>query len=165
IGWRQMARIEVWKQSGLLVDRARGLRQVRQGRAMSAPGELIGGGSVAQLRLVAEREQCLLAARGMSRPRDGQHFVEGEVRALVLARRMSKRAVMANVAEKLRQRKKTLAGIRDEGPVRAIARAGGHAKQRGRVAAHQRERSPAGKIAVEIAEKNCSFFHPAFTAA
>src|SRR5262249_47085946 len=66
VGWRQMARIEVWKQSGLLVDRARGLRQIRQGRAMSEPGELVGSASVAQLRLVAEREQCLLAARGMT---------------------------------------------------------------------------------------------------
>jgi len=104
-----MAGIEVGKQSGLLVDRARGLRQIRQGRAMSEPGELIGGGSVAQFRLVAEREQCLLAARGMPRPRNGQHLVEGEIRPLVLTRRMSKRAVMANVAAKLRQRNKNLA--------------------------------------------------------
>jgi len=104
-----MAGIEVWKQSGLLVDHARGLRQIRQGSAMSEPGKLIGGGSVAQLRLVAEREQCLLTAGGMTRPRDGQHFVEGEVCPLVLTRRMSKRAIMANVAAKLRQRNKNFA--------------------------------------------------------
>jgi hypothetical protein len=104
-----MARIEMRKQSGLVVDRARGLRQIRQGRAMSKPSELIGGGSVAQLRLVAEREQCLLAARGMTRPRNGQRFVEGQICPLVLTRRLGKRAVMANVTAKLRQRNKNLA--------------------------------------------------------
>src|SRR6516162_3823738 len=72
-----MAWIEMRKQSGLVVDRTRGLRQIRQGRAMSEPSELIGGASVAQLRLVAEREQRLLATRGMTRPRDGQRFVSG----------------------------------------------------------------------------------------
>src|SRR5262244_3939616 len=99
-----MARIEVWKQSGLLVDRTRGLREIRQGRAMSEASELIGGGSVAQLRLVAEREQCLLAACGTTRPRDGKRFVEGQIRPFALARRMSKRAVVTDVAAKLRQR-------------------------------------------------------------
>src|SRR5262249_27188946 len=112
-----MARIKVRKQFGLLVDRARGLREVRQGRAVSEASELIGGGSVAQLRLVAEREQSLLAARGATRPRDGQRFVEGQIRPLALARWMSKRAVMANVAAKLRERNKNFARIRDEGAV------------------------------------------------
>src|SRR5262249_30187753 len=88
IGWRQMAGVEMRKQSGLLVDRARGLREIRQCRAMSEASELMGGGSVAQLRLVAEREQCLLAACGLPRPRDGKHFVEGEIRPLALARRL-----------------------------------------------------------------------------
>src|SRR5262249_22228319 len=101
IGRRQMAGIKVWKQSGLLVDRARGLREIRQGRAMPEASELIGGGSVAQLRLVAEREQCLLAACGTTRPRDGKRFVEGQIRPLALARRMSKRAVVTDVAAKL----------------------------------------------------------------
>src|SRR5262245_56758897 len=72
IGWRQMAGIEMRKQSGLLVDRARGLREIRQCRGMSEPSELVGGGSVAQLRLVAKREQCLFAACGMTRLRDGK---------------------------------------------------------------------------------------------
>src|SRR5215813_12027626 len=83
----------------------------------------------------------------MPRPRDGQHFVEGEVCALVLARRMSKRAVMANVAAKLRQRNKNLARIRDDGTVRAIAPAGGHAQQRSKVAVHKLQRFLAREIA------------------
>src|SRR5262249_53088893 len=109
IGWRQMAGIEMRKQSGLLVDRARGLREIRQCRGMFEASELIGGGSVAQLRLVAEGEQCLLAACGTTRLRDGKHFIEGQVRPLALARRLSKRAVVANVAAKLRQRNKNFA--------------------------------------------------------
>src|SRR5438445_143488 len=102
---RAIAIVHRWSSS----DRARGLRQIRQGRAMSEAGKLIGGAAVAQLRLVAEREQCLLAARGMTRPRDGQRFVEGQICPLVPTRRLGKRAVMANVTAKLRQRNKNLA--------------------------------------------------------
>src|SRR6516162_6505470 len=160
-----MARIKVRKQSGLLVDRARGLREIRQGRAMSQARELIGGGSVAQLRLVAEREQRLLAACGTTRPRNGKRFVEGQIRPLVLTRRMSKRAVMTNVAAKLGQRNKNLARIRDDGAVGGVAPAGGRAHERGKVAVHERERFLAGEIAVEIVGQNCSSVHPAFTAA
>src|SRR2546425_3381076 len=104
-----MARIEMRQQPGLLVHRARSLREIGQGRPVSEAKKLIGGGSVAQLRLVAEREQCLLAAGRMTRPRDGKRFVERQIRLLALARRMRKRAVMANVAAKLRQRNKNLA--------------------------------------------------------
>src|SRR5215472_15589169 len=132
---------------------------------MSQASELIGGGSVTQLRLVAEREQCLLAARGLPRPRDGKRFVEGQIRPLALARRMRKRAVMANVAAKLGQWNKNLARIRDDGAVGGVAPAGGCAHERGKVAVHKRERFLAGEIAVEIVGQNCRSVHPAFTAA
>src|SRR5262249_27033536 len=160
-----MAGVEMRKHPGLLVDRARGLREIRQCRAMSEASKLIGGGSVAQLRLVAEGEQCLLAACGLPRPRDGKHFVEGEIRPLALVRRLSKRAVMANVAAKLRQRNKNFAWIRDDGAVGGVAPAGGRAQQRAEVAAHKRERFLAREIAVEIVGQNCRSVHPAFTAA
>src|SRR5262249_8013494 len=160
-----MARIEMRKQSGLLADHARGLREVRQGRAVSEASELIGGGSVAHLRLVAEREQSLLAARRATRPRDGQRFVEGQRRPVALARGRSKRAGMANVAAKLGERNKTLARIRDDGAVGGVTPAGGRAHERGKVAVHKRERFLAGEIAVEIVGQNCRSVYPAFTAA
>src|SRR5712691_10203139 len=115
---------------------------------MSEPGKLIAGGAIAQLRLVAEREQGLLAAGRLSGPRDGKHLVEGQIRALVPARRMRKRAVMANVAAKLRQRNENLARIRDDRTVRGIAPAGGCAQQWVQIAVHERQRFRAGEIAV-----------------
>jgi len=46
--------------------------------------------------------------------------------------------------------------------VRAIAPAGGHAQQRGKVAVHKRERFLAGEIAAvsEIVGQNCGSVHP-----
>ena len=109
IGWRQMARVEMRQQASLLVHHSRSLREIRQGGAMSEAQKLIGGAAIAQLRLVAEREQGFLAACRLTRPRDGKDFVERQIGSLVLARRMGKRAVVANVAAKLRQRNKDLA--------------------------------------------------------
>jgi hypothetical protein len=76
IGRRQMTRVEVRQQSGLLEHGVRGLGEIGQGRAMPEAGELVGGGAVAQLRLVAEREQRLLATGCASGPCDGQHFLD-----------------------------------------------------------------------------------------
>src|SRR6516165_6002437 len=101
----------------------------------------------------------------VDRARNGKRFVEGQIRPLVLTRRMSKRAVMTNVAAKLGQRNKNLARIRDDGAVGGVAPAGGRAHERGKVAVHERERFLAGEIAVEIVGQNCSSVHPAFTAA
>ena len=70
------------QQAGLLEHGACRFRQVGQGGAMAEAGQLVARGAVAQLRLVAEREQRLLAARRLSGPRDRQHLVEREIGAL-----------------------------------------------------------------------------------
>src|SRR5262249_48640908 len=87
------------------------------------------------------------------RPRDGQRFVEGQIRPLALARWMSKRAVMANVAAKLRERNKNFARIRDEGAVGGVTPAGGRAHEGGKGAVPKGERVLAGESAVEVGEK------------
>ncbi len=43
---------------------------------MAEAGKLVGGEAVAQLRLIAEREQCLLAACLLPGARNGENFVE-----------------------------------------------------------------------------------------
>ena len=106
-----MTRIEVRQQTGVLQHGARSLREVGQGGVMAEANELVGGAAVAALRLVAEREQRLLAARGRPGPRDGEHFVEGQIGALVLARGMSEHAVMADVAAKPCERDENLARV------------------------------------------------------
>jgi len=138
VGRRQMAWIEMRQQSRLLVHRARGLREIRKGRRMSETSELIGGRSVAQLRLIAEREQGFLASRRLTRPRDGKRFIEREIGTLILARRTGKRAVVAHVAAELGQRNKDLARIRDDGAVGGVAPSGSRAQQRVELTVHKR---------------------------
>ena len=85
--------------------------------------ELFARRAVAQLRLVAEREQRLLAAGRCAGARDRQHLVEREIGALALARRLREGAVVADVAAELRQRDEDLARIGDERPCAASRRA------------------------------------------
>ena len=80
---------------------------------------------IAQLGFVAKREQRLGAARRLSRFRDIQHFIRGEVNTHTRLRRVRKRAVAAHVAAQLRQRNKYFARIRDERAVARIAQARG----------------------------------------
>ena len=77
---------------------------------------------VAQLRLVAEREQRLLAAGAAPATAIVEHLVDARDTARSPApRRMGERAIMADVAAKLRQRNEDLARIGDEVAMRRVA--------------------------------------------
>ena len=115
---------------------------------MSEAGKLGGGGSIAPLRLVAEREQSLLAARRTTRSRDGERLVEGQICLLMRARPLRKRAVVTNVPAKPGERNEHLARIRDDRIVRYVAPACGGAHQRLKIAGHKRQRFRAGEISV-----------------
>ena len=97
------------KQSCLLDDGARGVQHVVGRRRMAEPGERLARDAVAQLRLVAEREQRLLAAGRGTGTRDVEHVIELEIRFRQLSRTMSERAVVTHVAAQLRQRDEHLA--------------------------------------------------------
>src|SRR5258706_11760947 len=88
--------------------RVRHLGKIRQGGVVPEPAKLFARRAIAQFRLVAEREQRLLAIRGGARPRDGEDLLERQVGRLILARRMGERAVMADVPAKPGQRDKDL---------------------------------------------------------
>ena len=111
--------IDVRQEAGLLEHRAGGLREIRDRRGMAQPRELVARCGVAQLRLVAEREQRLLAARPDAGRRDRQHLVEREIGIVAPARRLRERAVVADVAAKPGQRDEDLARIRNQ---RAVGR-------------------------------------------
>src|SRR5436190_24057453 len=83
--------------------------------------ELVRGGAVAQLRLVAKREQRLVTAGCLAGARDRDHLVEAEISALVPARRMRKGAVMADIAAEPGERNEDLARVGDYGAVRGVA--------------------------------------------
>ncbi len=51
------------------------LAQVANGRFVAEVGQGLTRGAVTQFGFVAEREQSLGAAGGLTGPRDGQHFV------------------------------------------------------------------------------------------
>jgi hypothetical protein len=76
---------------------------------------------VAKLRLVAQREQRLLAARLATGARDGAHRGMRQIGRLAGARCMGKGAVVADVTAKLGQGDEDLAGIGHQRPMSAIA--------------------------------------------
>src|SRR5262245_26694935 len=92
-----------------LVEHGAGaVREVLDRRAEPEPRELLAGGAVAELRLVAEREQRLAAACALPRTRYLEHLVHGQIRPFPAPRRPCERAVVADVAAELRQRHEDL---------------------------------------------------------
>ena len=92
-----------------LVEHAAGaVREVLDRRREAERRELLARDAVAQLGLVAEREQRLGAAGRGAGPSDREHLVDGQVRALAAARRSRERAVAADVAAQRRQRDEDL---------------------------------------------------------
>src|SRR6202040_453164 len=81
--------------------------------------EPIGRLRVTKLRLVAEREQKLLAAR-LGAPRgNGEHLFERHVRRPNRPRRFGEGAVGAAVTAEMRERGKDFSRIRDDPPLTA----------------------------------------------
>ena len=131
----QDARVQVRQQARLLEHGRGGAGEVLERRRAPELRQLLAGGAVPQLRLVAEREQRLAAAGGGSGAGDLQHLVEGQVRALAPLRRRRERAVVADVAAELRQRDEDLRRVRDEAAAAAVAdgpRLGAQLVERGR---------------------------------
>ena len=88
--------------------------EVLDRRLAAELGELLARGAVAELRLVPEREERLVAAGLGPRARDLEHLVRAHVRALAAARRLREGAVVADVAAELRQRDEDLWGVGDQ---------------------------------------------------
>ena len=110
----QHAGVQVRQQPRLLEHRLARRAEVLERRRAAELGELLARGAVAQLGLVAEREERLAAARRRARPRDREHLVDRHVRALAAPRRLRERAVVADVAAELRQRDEDLRAVGDE---------------------------------------------------
>jgi hypothetical protein len=107
-------RVQVRQQAGVVQDETRCPLQVLERRVAAELGQLFARDAIAQLRLVPEREQRLVATRLGSRSRDVEHLLFRQERPLPAPRRPSERAVAADVAAQLRQRDENLRRVRDE---------------------------------------------------
>src|SRR5689334_17583188 len=81
---------------------------------MTELAKLLARRAIAQLRLVAQSEQRLLAACRLSLAGNVEHFVNRQVRLSAAARRARKGAVVADVSAELCKRDEDLARISDE---------------------------------------------------
>ncbi len=113
---RHHAGVEVRQEPGLLHDEPRAAREVLQRRLAAELGKLVARSPVAQLRLVAEREERLAAAGLRACPRDLEHLLLRHVRALAAPRRPGEGAVVADVPAELCQRDEDLRRVGDERP-------------------------------------------------
>ncbi len=123
------ARVEVRQQPRLLEDAPRAVREVLERGRETERGELLAGGAVAQLGLVAEREQRLVAARGGARPGDGEHLIDAHVGPCAARRRRREGAVMADITAQMRQRDEHLARVADARPEALPRELGGAGEQ------------------------------------
>ena len=101
--------IDVRQQAGFFEDETSDFRQIGQGRGMPEIIQRLPRRAIAHLRFVAEREQRFLAARLSASPGHGKNFIPRHVSCHALARRLRKRAVVANIATKMSQRDENLA--------------------------------------------------------
>ena len=111
---RHHARVQVGEQPGLVEDRPRRACQIVEGRLDAERSELLARDPVAQLGLVAEREERLVATGRGAGPRDREHLLERHERPLAAPRRPCERAVAADVAAERRQRDEHLRRVGDE---------------------------------------------------
>ncbi len=118
------SRIEMWEQPGLLEHEPGAAGQVLDRRVAAEGRQLVPRRLVSQLRLVAEREQSLAAARRGSGASHLQHFLLGHVRPLAAPRRPREGAVVADIPAELRQRDEDLRRIGDDRGATKCARLG-----------------------------------------
>src|SRR5919201_4378324 len=109
----------------LLQHEPRAPREVLQRRLAAERPQLVARRPIPELRLVAEREERLVASRRRARPRDVEHLLLRHVRALAPPRRSRERAVVADVPAELRQRDEDLRRVGDERTVAHLAQPAG----------------------------------------
>ena len=117
----QEAGVEVRQQPGFLEHQPGHLGEVGEGGFVAERRKLLARRAVAQFRLVAECEQCLMAARIGAGTGNGQNLVAVEINAFALPRRLGEGAVVADVAAELGQRNEDLARVRHQPAMTGIA--------------------------------------------
>ena len=128
---RHHAGIGMRQQSGLAQHQRAHRGQIGDRRVVAERLQRVARGLVAQLGLVAQREQRFGATCGRAGARDGEHLVGREVDGLARARHFRERAVVTDVAAELGEGNEDLARIGDQPAVRGIAQGRGFCYQFG----------------------------------
>ncbi len=118
---RHDAGIGVRQQACLAQHQAAHRRQIFDRGLVTQRRQRIARRLVAQLRLVAQGEQRLGAARRLTGTGDGEDLLRRQVGRLAGPRPLGKGTVVADVAAQVRQRNEDLARVRDQPAVAAIA--------------------------------------------
>src|SRR5262249_18302443 len=111
------------KEPRLVQHEARGTREILERGTAAQLLELVAGGAVAKLGLVAQREERFVTARRGTGGGGLEHSLAAHVRPLTGARRLREGAVMADVPAELRQRDEDLRRVGDEPAVARVAKA------------------------------------------
>ena len=133
---------DIAARTGLSEDEVRAAREVLERRLAAESAELPARDLVAELGLVAEREQRLAAAGGRAGARDLEHLLLGQVGPLSAPRRPGEGAVAADVAAERRQRQEHLRRVGDERP-------GAQAPGLGEQVVERRREEVAGELGVD----------------
>src|SRR5437867_5016528 len=131
LGAGHHAGIHMREEPRLCEDELAHAGEVVDRRLASELRELLACGAIAKLRLVAEREESLVAARLGAGSRDGQNLVATHVGVLAPPRGPREGAVVADVPAEHRQRDEDLGRVGDD--PHAKARSSGRSTSRARV--------------------------------
>ncbi len=123
------ARVRVRQQPGLAQHRSCDVGEVGGRRREPERRELVPRRAIAQLRLVAEREERLAAAGLCSLAGDRECLVDRQVGALPTSWRSCERAVVAHVAAQHREWDEDLRRVRDVDAVLVLAHPSGGGEQ------------------------------------
>ena len=123
LGTAHHSGIGVRQEAGLAQHKRAHRLKIIDGGLVSERVQRLASRAIAQLRLVAEREQSLRAAGGRSGAGDGEHFVRRQIGGFPRARPLGEGAIVADVTAKMGERNEHLARIRHEAPVPFVAQA------------------------------------------
>ena len=126
-----VAGVKVGQQPGFVQHRFGNMLQVVKRCLETERFQPLAGRLVAQFRLLAQREERLLAAQCGAVAGNVQHLVHAHVGRLQLARDLGKGAVVADVPAEMRQRDEYLARIGDDVPEAGVAPLCGNGRQGG----------------------------------
>ena len=99
------------QEARLAMDDARGFGEVRQRCWMSEALELFARSPIAQLRLVAEREQRFLASGRSPGFGDCDHRIDGQIGLYARSGSVREGAIVTDIPAQLRQRNEHFPGI------------------------------------------------------
>ncbi len=125
--------VQMRQEAGLAQHQFRHRGKIGEGRLVAEMRQRLARRGVAQLGLVAQGEERLMAAGARPGTGDRQHLIGVEVSGLAAARRVGEGAIVADVAAQLGQRDEDFARIGDEAAMPRVAQCRRYGHQRPRV--------------------------------